>query len=1068
MEFTAEKGCKLAHSDCHHDFSGQKGLERYDEAEVNAYIPESRHSNCAVTEDQFFKDYIFNIPAGGSSVGSVNRSLTPSAGSNIITELTGIFKPEFADKYKMFSVNRQRLGKEGEGEDDDDEDESVRDPYKRSFIEDVFQAEGLTDDVFFISDTATHNIMEDLASVRSQNFYWIQNAQTLYDPASKTTHDTKAGKRYGFRDESKKFTFCWEKLNSPPTIYPAWEDNKETYAIDDNNKEIMFYSNRKLYMSIFKEDSRKPDTDYTNHNSHLLITYPKTPALFAYADSSLASKTSSITDIGGTESVKATALKDYIHSLLRNTESAAWSRYQRTNMANKFLAKHLGDAGQALAGLKTNIKLQRYVKKNDKNSGVVDFESNNLIAFISFDRLAIASAILYNCKIIVHAIISAGSKCNSFIVYIRKDLLDPKTNLLSLYESKKINDTFSKFPLFYSPDYKTKYTNFNSNVERFKRFLMVFNLSSDRDYSLLLAIYQHFINTLFLLSSVHVDDSIIKEDIILNRLLRVINEKRSELKRLNSAIDLEDKTEYTATVNIDQLRSALTSTSEESDINELILGPLNNNVLMYTSQLDEPPTTASEARKKRYKEKMQKNNTTIKRAYDIVIETIGRVDSIFKELNDQFDLIDSVNAQLDYIPSFTPKRDESDLKALGLKLNAINEYKPYVSFASRQRVSRTSTLDDEVNKRFGVEIIKSIISIARKTQHNFGEEFNAYLLGELDNFRSRAERSLLDSDAGDYSASLLEKFTDVLNLNVTVGKKSSRKGGGLINPSDTDSAESLSILLNIAKEDINQIQLGNDSKDPNMVFSAGVIRDTTVRDLSELVYNIDIFIKGFINVLLLLKINGYYFDNEKTIFKNVYEYLFSTDKPPTHEEKNVLERYIDDVKNMRVNQFYYNTTENIIDDNIFTFSSSNVNINKAIYNYINFSDERLTNNDKKIITRIFGIRHEDSKGRTFHFPKELEGTPDKPGILLILADKKRLTKLKAVMNFVINYSASAANEVEKLISENTRSRTVSNRAVHKNTFKNPTQNNKAISVKGGKAYRKYFKQARKTRKIRYN
>jgi hypothetical protein len=253
---------------------------------------------------------------------------------------------------------------------------------------------------------------------------------------------------------------------------------------------------------------------------------------------------------------------------------------------------------------------------------------------------------------------------------------------------------------------------------------MVYDLSSDKNYSLLLAIYQHFTNTLFLLSSVHVDDSIIKEDIILNRLLRVINEKRSELKELNSAIDLEDKTEYTATVNINQLRSAVTSRSEESDINELILGPLNNNVLMYTSQLDEPPTTASAATKKRYKEKMQKNNTTIKRAYDIIIETIGRVDSIFKELNDQFDLIDSVNAQLDSIPSFTPKRDESDLKALGLKANSINEYKPYVSFASRQRVSRTSTLDDEVNKRFGVEIIKSIIKWMGNLHSKVLEDFN--------------------------------------------------------------------------------------------------------------------------------------------------------------------------------------------------------------------------------------------------------------------------------------------------------------------------------------------------------
>jgi len=1062
MEFTAEKGCKLAHSDCHHDFSGLKGLEKYDEDEVNAYIPESRHSNCAVNEDQFFKDFIFNIPAGGSSVGSVNRSLTPGAGTNIITELTGLFKPEFADKYKMFSVNRQRLGKEGE--EDDDEDESVRDPYRKSFIEEIFQNEGLTDDVFFISDTATHNIMEDLASVRSQNFYWIQNAQTLYDPASKTTHDTKAGRRYGFRDDSKKFTFCWEKLNSPPTIYPAWEDNKEIYAIDDSNKEIMFYSNRKLYMSIFKEDTRKPDNDYTNHNSHLLITYPKTPALFAYADSSLASKTSSVTDIGGTESVKATALKDYIHSIIKNTESAAWNRYQRTNMANKFLAKHLGDAGQALAGLKSNIKLQRYARKSDKNSGIVDFESNNLIAFISFDRLAIASAILYNCKIIVHAIISAGSKCNSFVVYIRKDLLDPKTNLLSLYESKKINETFSKFPLFYSPAYETKFTTFKSNITRIKQLLMSFNLTTNKNYALFLAIYQHFTNTLFLLSSLDVDSSIINEDVMLHRLHIVINEKRAELKRLNSSISLEDKIEYTPKITIAQLREALASTSEESDINELILGPLNNNVLLYTSSIEEPPATATAAAKKRFKEEKQRNDNAIKNAYDIVIEVMGKVDGIFKEINDQFDLIDSINNQLSAIPVFTPRNDESDLRTLGLKPSLINEYTPYVSFGSAQRASRTSTLDDEINKRFGAQILSKIVADIPRVRHHFGDDFTRHVISEIDNFRLKAEELLEESNAGDYSKTLLEKFCEKLSIGISrrekvgvlattnVHAKSKRKGGTLMNPTYVDIRETLFKLLNINIKDVNQIELGNSSKDSNMAFNEGSFKGTTAREFSEMVYDVDVFIKGFINVLLLVKSSGYYFDNEKAIFRNVYEYLFSTDKPPSHSEIQVLTKYVNDVKDMKENLFYYNTTEKLLDKNIFTFSSGNININKAIYNYINFEDERLTSEERKVVVKLFGSQPNDTKGESFNFPKELVGTADKPGILLILADKKQLMKLKTIMESIIFYDALSINELKNLIGEDAPSKIVRHR-YHGKTIKHDLHN-KAIAVKGGRTRRR--------------
>jgi hypothetical protein len=152
-------------------------------------------------ENAFLEEYL--IQKG--KIGDMHKLLEhkenslPSFNTNINQD---IFKKNITDRYKIVSVSRQQ------------HDNSITE----SLIQKALNESGVFDDIYFICDVAYANVREDLTYVNRSNnqyFYWVQNSQTLYDPAGKTAWHT--GAQYGFKDDDSRFLFCWENLNKKAT-----------------------------------------------------------------------------------------------------------------------------------------------------------------------------------------------------------------------------------------------------------------------------------------------------------------------------------------------------------------------------------------------------------------------------------------------------------------------------------------------------------------------------------------------------------------------------------------------------------------------------------------------------------------------------------------------------------------------------------------------------------------------------------------------------------------------------------------------------------------------------------
>ena len=483
--------------------------------------------NEAEDENDFFKEFILNPDLNDDKRG-INDILAPNR-YDFTTNFTSTFntdnqielnstipnqklKDKFNDninqRYEMYAVNRPS---------------KISKNITKSYIQSIFEQKSITGDVFFVADTSDPNILEDLQKNNSptQNFYWTQIAQTLYDPATKITAATNAGSRYGFNTIESKFKFCWETIDTGRqiTCYPEWEDNKNEFEYKDNNPETMFFSNRRIYMGINKTQLSSPNTKYDNFNSGILITYPKTLGLYAFCDKKMASIKN--TDIGLTDEAitNRNQLKQFLESAIKNI---VLTKEQTTNQSNKFLSKRLGDSSQALACLRKNIPFQKYSDPSNKSSAIENFRSNGNMAFISFDRIAIGAALTYNVPIVIHDVRSMqtpsqmtdietnaraihgtnytnttetivaedenmdddedetetptnGNKMTSigFIVYIRKDLINPFNNLENMYTQNIFNKAFTLVKPYDTElkqnELKTQIENYKKNIENSKK-----------------------------------------------------------------------------------------------------------------------------------------------------------------------------------------------------------------------------------------------------------------------------------------------------------------------------------------------------------------------------------------------------------------------------------------------------------------------------------------------------------------------------------------------------------------------------------------------------------------------
>jgi hypothetical protein len=477
MEYTDEMGCESSYADAKHDFhdifkgaEGQTIIKNL----VKQNIP---HKTCMdnLTEDKFLMKYILKTAESTSTPQRDSTSPRASIPSKpiIIEKMQSLFSKEptteeiFNDninsRYLIIPIHRKQHDKDT----------------IESLIQNKLNDNGVLDDIYLVCDVAYANVREDLTYVKKTNqyFYWVQNSQTLYDPAGKTAWHT--GKEYGFQSPESRFLFCWENANKKAiTYYPEW--NGTTLRYDDVfYPEKMLYTNKNLYLTI-KSDSK--NTNYNNYKDHdaiLIITDKTKPGYFAYADKDLSAKGDGIFNKSQITAYrnKGNELKRFVKLLNKPTSEIPSIFLDETidySSSIQILAKKVGDSSQSLSCCKNRFYLQKFINNeqglNSKGEiiGVIkDFESNGNHMFVSYDRIAIGCALNYNSPLVLQ------NSEDGFILYIRKDLTNPLNQKEKVLKPLLlISNDIEDFITNYVSKLNTIITNINTNIESFTEIIV--------------------------------------------------------------------------------------------------------------------------------------------------------------------------------------------------------------------------------------------------------------------------------------------------------------------------------------------------------------------------------------------------------------------------------------------------------------------------------------------------------------------------------------------------------------------------------------------------------------------
>jgi hypothetical protein len=317
---------------------------------------------------------------------------------------------------------------------------NMRVPYSKLY-ESGFNYITPTGDIFLVVDTFTEGMKTALANLKElgdqdsgPTLYWVQNRQTLYDPAGKSTPHTRAGRE--MMDSNERVTFCWEDTSDTCFFtaerYPIWpigvkykSTNPVAIDRDHSDTNTLFYSRDDINMVLLSDEN---DPSYELHESVGIFDTndPKErnqakrkPTVIMTKE--MASRQGVQFSIG-TYPGMAKVLSDVLNSrpLFASQET---KKIMETIDAHHVAAKRLGDQGQALSCLNVGQTYRYHDPKSPSSYGSI--QMNGLNCFVTIDRVAMCGALLYRAPIVLFQYDYEKEKGqeNSVALFIRKDLL---------------------------------------------------------------------------------------------------------------------------------------------------------------------------------------------------------------------------------------------------------------------------------------------------------------------------------------------------------------------------------------------------------------------------------------------------------------------------------------------------------------------------------------------------------------------------------------------------------------------------------------------------------------------
>lgn len=383
----------LAISDTQHDF-GAKYIPS-----TLLTLPNKEELNTIHLSEDKFMEKVF-----GLVIGKEDNKYYIDKSNSIIQNFDEIYNHEFIDEDPNYRTKKTNNNTDCTNINND----PLLEYFKRNIP--------INNNVFIVIDaigSGFNNFLECLKNINNNdlnyNFYYIQNKQTLYDPLAKITPSTSVGKDIFSNNNNVKYSYEYiDDNNTNKTVkYPKYTSSDT----DNLSKNKLFYSKFNTYQILqpllSKNKSKKTDYSYQSYavlnddnNNNTVV------------DANMASKNG--TQKKNMEYVSlAKNIINELNTLFKITNNEDSIKPTTYHSMHKMIAKRLGDQGQALSTIIEPMNL-----KLTDNSLIT---SNNLTLFGSYDRLAVASALLFEAPIVVYNY--SDAKGRGYHIFTKKNLI---------------------------------------------------------------------------------------------------------------------------------------------------------------------------------------------------------------------------------------------------------------------------------------------------------------------------------------------------------------------------------------------------------------------------------------------------------------------------------------------------------------------------------------------------------------------------------------------------------------------------------------------------------------------
>ena len=312
-----------------------------------------------------------------------------------------------------------------------------------------------------------------------RTYFWLQNTQTMLDPAGKTTAHTDTGKNAGFDLAESNFRFAYETLDKTFYGYNTWplkagtEAESKDYAPKTIAYDTMLSNNNTCFMFPVNKDKIK-DPASNNYQDYDTVFYmevldkngkSQTPKAYAYANSDISKINSS--NKSNNSDYKKICQKEFesrfsksdsnnsiFKKLFNKIKNNAKYNIENPSLQHHVQAKKFGDGAQALRCVQgsTNIGLINtdregvgnsssglgYSKLLDASQGQGVLKTSGYNMFVSHDRIAILQSLKFKADLVLLEQKYGG------VLFIKKSCQNSSTkvkNLISyidLYKKHKV------------------------------------------------------------------------------------------------------------------------------------------------------------------------------------------------------------------------------------------------------------------------------------------------------------------------------------------------------------------------------------------------------------------------------------------------------------------------------------------------------------------------------------------------------------------------------------------------------------------------------------------------------